>query len=303
MTNTRVGLNLVAVAALTSFAISAAHGQSRTWVSGVGNDANPCSRTAPCKTFAGAISKTAIGGEINVLDPGGFGALTINKAITVDGLGIIGGNLSSGISGFTINITTNLATDRVIIRNIEINGNSAVGGFHGIRFLDGAELTVENVTIMNFTGNGINIAQTQTSVTNIRNVTTDNITGAGVRVTTTAGKAFAVIENCRLRGTAEGVHAINDGFVTVNDTVIAKATAGIRTSGTNSFIHVDDAMVAFCGTGIQASPGSRINVSDSMIVQNNLGVDPNGGTALSAQGNSLLDNVAPGGFNAANIKQ
>jgi hypothetical protein len=57
---------------------------SRTWVSGVGDDANPCSRTAPCKTFAGAISKTAVNGEINCLDPGGFGAVTITKSITID---------------------------------------------------------------------------------------------------------------------------------------------------------------------------------------------------------------------------
>jgi hypothetical protein len=60
---------------------------TRTWVSGVGDDANPCSRTAPCKTFAGAISKTAPCGEISVLDPGGFGAVTITKSITINGTG------------------------------------------------------------------------------------------------------------------------------------------------------------------------------------------------------------------------
>src|ERR1700744_1393105 len=72
---------------------------SRTWVSGVGDDANPCSRTAPCKTFAGAISKTATAGEINVLDPGGFGALTITKAITIDATGVEAGVLVSGTNG------------------------------------------------------------------------------------------------------------------------------------------------------------------------------------------------------------
>ena len=70
---------------------SLAHAQAtRTWVSGVGDDANPCSRTAPCKTFAGAISKTAAGGEINVLDPGGFGAVTITKSITISSRGLRG---------------------------------------------------------------------------------------------------------------------------------------------------------------------------------------------------------------------
>jgi hypothetical protein len=60
---------------------------TRTWVSGVGDDVNPCSRSAPCKTFAGAISKTADCGEIDALDPGGFGALTITKGLTIDGGG------------------------------------------------------------------------------------------------------------------------------------------------------------------------------------------------------------------------
>src|SRR2546422_3201772 len=95
---------------------------TRTWVSGVGDDANPCSRTAPCKTFAGAISKTAPGGEIDALDPGGFGTLTITKAITIDGGGgQVASVLAAGTVGFTINAG---AADRVILRNLAINGAS-----------------------------------------------------------------------------------------------------------------------------------------------------------------------------------
>src|SRR5438309_8358314 len=92
---------------------SAAHAQAnRTWVSGVGDDVNPCSRTAPCKTFAGAISKTAAGGEIDVLDPGGFGPVIISKSITIDGTGVLAGILAPGGNGITINSkeTTNLIT-------------------------------------------------------------------------------------------------------------------------------------------------------------------------------------------------
>src|ERR1700737_4617221 len=88
---------------------------SRTWVSGVGDDANPCSRTAPCKTWAGAISKTAVGGEIDALDPGGFGAVTITKAITLDGGGgQVASTLVSSVNGFLISAT---ATDVVTIKN------------------------------------------------------------------------------------------------------------------------------------------------------------------------------------------
>src|SRR3989440_11782730 len=93
---------------------------TRTWVSGVGDDANPCSRTAPCKTFAGAISKTAAGGEIDALDPGGFGALTITKSITIDGGGgQVASVLVAGTNGIVVSAGAN---DVVTLRNIRING-------------------------------------------------------------------------------------------------------------------------------------------------------------------------------------
>src|SRR5437762_8462127 len=94
--------------ALTSIAQAQA---TRTWVSGVGNDANPCSLTAPCKTFAGAISKTFINGEIDVLDPGGFGTVTITKSITIDGTGTFASILNSSTTGITINLTSNSSDD------------------------------------------------------------------------------------------------------------------------------------------------------------------------------------------------
>src|SRR6266849_9049249 len=97
-----------------------AHAQAtRTWVSGVGDDANPCSRTAPCKTFAGAISKTAAAGEIDCLDPGGFGALTITKSITLNCSATLGSVLVSGTNGIVITAAT---TDNVVLRNIQIQG-------------------------------------------------------------------------------------------------------------------------------------------------------------------------------------
>src|SRR5271169_290904 len=130
---------------------SAAQAQAtRTWVSGVGNDANPCSRTAPCKTFAGAISKTAPGGEIDALDPGGFGALTITKSITIDGGGgQVASVLVAGTNGITVAAQP---TDRVIIRNLRLDGllgngsNSANAGLNGISFISGLSLTLTNDT-------------------------------------------------------------------------------------------------------------------------------------------------------------
>ena len=96
-----------------------AQAQTRTWVSGVGNDANPCSRTAPCKTFAGAISKTAASGEINCLDPGGFGAVTITKAMTIACEGVTAGVLVSGTNAIIVSAGP---SDQVTLRGLDING-------------------------------------------------------------------------------------------------------------------------------------------------------------------------------------
>jgi len=137
---------------------SAAQAQAtRTWVSGVGDDANPCSRTAPCKTFAGAISKTSAGGEIDALDPGGFGALTITKAITIDGGGgQVASVLVAGTNGITVAAG---ATDVVILRNLGINGlGPGSGSLDGIHYQSGAALHVENCHIFGFTDNGINVS-------------------------------------------------------------------------------------------------------------------------------------------------
>src|SRR5439155_8504110 len=100
---------------------------TRTWVSGVGDDVNPCSRTAPCKTFAGAISKTAAGGEINCLDPGGFGAVTITKALVIDCHYTEGGVLAGG-NGIVVNAAT---TDVVVLRGLDIFGVNPPT--HGVR--------------------------------------------------------------------------------------------------------------------------------------------------------------------------
>src|SRR5580700_5420612 len=112
---------VVLAVALISFAVlvaSPAHAQApRTWGSGVGDDVNPCSRTAPCKTFAGAISKTLAGGEIDCIDPGGFGALTITKSVTIDCTGTFGSVLVSGTNGIVISAA---ASDWVILRGVQL---------------------------------------------------------------------------------------------------------------------------------------------------------------------------------------
>src|SRR5258708_3528598 len=126
---------------------------TRTWVSGVGDDANPCSRTAPCKTFAGAISKTATGGEINVLDPGGFGAVTITKSITISSEGFEAGVLVSGTNGIIVN--TPNATDYVQLIGLDIEGLGT--GLNGVRIIGNGATLIKGCTIRHFAGNGIEL--------------------------------------------------------------------------------------------------------------------------------------------------
>jgi Right handed beta helix region len=179
----RIALLALAIGFLTPLLASApAHAQAtRTWVSGVGDDANPCSRTAPCKTFAGAISKTAPFGEINVLDPGGFGAVTITKSITISSIGFEAGVLVSGTNGIVVSLPT--ATDRVLLQGLDIEGLGT--GLDGVKIIGSGTTTIVNCAIRHFTGNGVNLVGTSGARAVIRDsiITNNaggfNIAGAG----------------------------------------------------------------------------------------------------------------------------
>jgi len=175
--------------------------------SGVGDDVNPCSRTAPCKTFAGAISKTAAGGEIDCLDPGGFGAVTITKSITID----CGGTFGSVLAALTNGININAAGITVNLRNLSING---VGnGLIGINFIQGNSLTVTNVNIMNFNAGSANgLLFAPNSANAILEVNNSVITGNGIAPSTgggivvqpaAGGSAAVVVSDSRLENNSD----------------------------------------------------------------------------------------------------
>src|ERR1700687_5995566 len=146
--------SLFSIALLCVMSAGSANAQAtRTWVSGVGGDVNPCSRTAPCKTFSGAISKTAAGGEINVLDPGGFGTVTITKSITIRSDHIEAGVLVSGTNGIVVNAQP---SDTVVLEGLDIEGLGS--GLTGVSFISGAKLHVIRCNIHHFTQNGVNVA-------------------------------------------------------------------------------------------------------------------------------------------------
>src|SRR3954463_11187396 len=191
----RIATNVLLTAGLALALVSLAQAQAtRTWVSGVGDDANPCSRTAPCKTFAGAISKTADAGEISVLDPGGFGAVTIGKGLTINGTGTLAGILNSlGVNGVIVNAPT---TATVIIRDISING--AGTGANGIRYLAGKTLMVDHCWIYGqnnaATSRGIDVALGAAGTLKVINSVIENVTEDGIHINTTVGILVAVID-------------------------------------------------------------------------------------------------------------
>src|SRR6266478_1594503 len=255
---------------------SAAQAQAtRTWVSGVGDDANPCSRTAPCKTFAGAISKTAAGGEIDALDPGGYGAVTITKGITIDGGGgQVASVLVSGTNGINVQAP---ATAVVTLRNLRINGiqGTGSGGLNGIRYLSGAALHVENCNIFGFTGDGINVA---TSATGALFVTDTFLTnnGNGIQIAPTAANVRSMLVRVRAQD--------NSGFG-----FYLHPAAGVG-AGTV----IDDSSALVNGTGIGVT-GGMLFLGNSVIIRNNVGVAVTGGSVLSYKTNMIDGNLGGDG--------
>jgi hypothetical protein len=226
---------------------------TRTWVSGVGDDANPCSRTAPCKTWAGAISKTAAGGEIDALDPGGFGALTITKSITLDGGGgQVASVLVAGTNGIVVAAGS---TDVVILRNLRFQGLLGNGsspsnaGINGISFSSGAKLVVERCDIIGFNNDGILASVSAAATLSVLNTTIANIGKSAMGLNTTA----------TLTANVEGVSIWNNAF-------------GIAV-GTGVKIHVDHSLMAGgTAAGAEADPGATLFIDNSEITSNATGV-------------------------------
>lgn len=208
-------------------ASDAAAQASRTWVSGVGDDVNPCSRTAPCKTFAGAISKTAAGGEISVLDPGGFGSVTITKSISIVADGDLGSILAAGTNGIVINAG---ATDVVTLSGLEINGigENPSGGQSGIRVLGAERVVIRNCFIHDFKVAGVSIQpSTAAAWVHIDRTTISNAT-TGVATDATNRAAVAIVSRSTLSANSRaGVESIGaTGRTIVSDSVITGSATG-----------------------------------------------------------------------------
>lgn len=226
-----------------------AHAQAtRTWVSGVGDDANPCSRTAPCKTFAGAISKTASGGIINTIDPGAYGTVTITKPITIEAESGQAGVLASFTNGIIVNAPTG---STVILRGLQIDG--AGSGLSGIRVL-GGDVFVEDCVIRGFRGSPGVAINLEASVKSRLFVSRSTIVGnlIGMLSNPTASTGAVIRDTIIERNQQYGVRGIGQhSVISLNDTAIlgtavgvsAPAPAVVYTYGNNAISAVEPGTV------------------------------------------------------------
>ena len=299
---------LVAAVVLVTTSLSAQ--ATRTWVSGVGDDVNPCSRTAPCKTWAGAISKTATGGIIDALDPGGYGAVTITKAITLEGNGTLASTLASGTNGIIVNIAAGPTNRDVVLRNILIDGSGTTLGLDGVRFLSGDSLLVEGCSIEQFSSDGIEFASNSANARlTVRNTTITQIGGNGILIkpsTVAAQVARASIYDSVIAKNATGIRAEDFSRVTIARSAIVNNTV----DGVHAFSALGNGTIVFHSnndisgntTGLRNTGGNSIQrVANSSITTNVTGLNAGGGELSTCQNNQLNGNDANGAFSGNTV--
>jgi Right handed beta helix region len=288
-----IGASIAVASAL--FAVSApAHAQAtRTWVSGVGNDADPCSRTAPCKTFAGAISKTAINGIINCIDSGAYGAVTIVKSITIDChdvfASILNGNDQSSFTGVVINVGADPKDPwrTVRLRNIDISGSG--NGNIGISIVAAAAVILEDLEITGNVKQGISDTRIDgNTMLSIKNTVIANNGGAGIGAG--AQMNTLVLDNVQSNKNAYGLALAKTNTATISRSVFSNnVTAGVEVDSGGQLM-MDSSMVSYNGAGIAAS-GGAVAFTNTDVAFNATAIT---GATTSFGNNRIFGNAALG---------
>lgn len=307
---------------------SAAQAQSvRTWVSTTGSDSNPCTRALPCRNFGAAVAAVAPGGEVVVLDSGGYGPVTVDKSVAIIAAGLHAAIAPTAGAAVTVNVTD---TERIVLRGLYLNGQ---GGDIGIDFQAGELLEVESCVISGFSEYGLRFEPSTSATLFVTDVIVRN-NHHGIRVAsgeTTPEPPDATIVHTKVVRNSVGIWAFNGARVNIANSVVATNTFGIHggndgTSavpevnidnclvsdaenvgiGTQSgaIISVSNCLVSHNGFGIQAIHGGLIRVSTSTITRNHTGVSGTfGGTVLTFGNNRLAGNLTEGAFNDSIVLQ
>ncbi|WP_372789574.1 hypothetical protein [Paraconexibacter sp.] len=279
------GVLCCAVALAATLPALASAQATRTWVSGVGDDANPCSRTAPCKTFAGAISKTAAKGEINTLDPGGFGAVTITKSITIRSMHNAG-VLAAGVSGITVNAAP---TDRVILAGLDIEG--AGTGVAGVRVLAGRDVRIYRSSISGFTRGGVEFTPStgtnsnpsrllvqDTDLTNSGTASPGVEPNAVLVQPTSSGVARATVLRSSIGGYFNGIVTRGSGRVLVSRSTITDSdNVAVFASGSSAQVRLFGNEITSNAIGLLTlNSGSILSYGNNIIDGNTTDGNPTG---------------------------
>jgi hypothetical protein len=288
----------LAAALLLVCAAAPANAQAaRTWVSGLGDDQlNPCSRTAPCKSLAGAISKTAVGGEISVLDPGGYGGVTITKSITINGTpgAGYGSILAKDIHGVIINIPKDDPYKTVRLNWLDINGASS--GVHGIRIVDGqaagVSVVIENTNIDGFTGSGILDERSVGGKLTVADTVVRHTQQSGIKIAAggLGNRIQATLSNVRVHNSAQAGLTVNGGAkATVRNSVFSGSAYGLDVEQANSELSVDGSTISHNGTAFFTTGGAALRLSNSNVAFNDAGAN---GVVESFTNNRFVANGA-----------
>jgi hypothetical protein len=275
-----IGRTILQFVIILTFGSSMAWAQSsRTWVSGLGDDNNPCSRTLPCHTFAAALTKTADGGEIDALDSSGYGAVTINKSITIDGGGTLAGILNSGVVGVTINAPT---SSLVTLRNLSING--AMTGVAGVRITAGGRVALENVAINDdASGFGLEIAA-PVSVS-LDRCSMSNTFNAGI-YSHPSGPARLSVSRSFFDSTATALFLQSNTTASVFDSTLVHNGLGVYIADGTSSAHVHNSTVSENDMGVNVA--GPVTFFGSQVTGNTLAFTVNAGGEVRTHGNNAI---------------
>ena len=265
---------------------------NRTWVSGVGDDMNACSRTAPCRSFAGALLKTNLAGEINVLDPGGYGGVTIGKSITIDGTGTFGSILAAGTQGILINFSASDQAKTVRLRGLSINGMGTATD--GIRIMSNGQVFIEDMIIDGLSRHGINIAASGAYVS-VKNTTIRNCGKFGINLepSGTSASATLSIESSQVSSCEAGLFAGRGTAATVRDSAFLRNLTGVAAA--ESDVVLLDCMVAHGDRGLVARANAAIRISSTTVTRNQTGLEvASSGKIISFKNNIVHGNGTDG---------
>ena len=264
--------------------------QMRTYVSGSGKDSNPCTATLPCESFRAALALTIAGGEIFVLDSANYGAVTINKAVSITSEGAMAGVLAASGAAITVNAG---ATDAIYLRGMDIDGGHS--GAVGIQFVSGASLNIQKSTVRAFANFGIYFAPNAASSLLVSDTHVTGNVGTGILVSAGGSTAVNAVLN-RVTASRNGVGILANGArvnVTMTDTVAGNNSYGVGAN--SSAVMVRNSTLSNNTVGIAADQSATVLVGQSTITANGTGwKSMNGGKVLSYSNNNVSGNTSDG---------